>query len=588
MLFDRPLLVALAAHLDGDETPEARARVMAGVALAIGEHLDMPLQSLSLLEQWGPPVAVVIPKEAACPELLGALHETLLDDGTRRRSGSFYTPSNVASVVVDWALGDWLHESPVVCDPAVGGGAFLLAAANALLAVGLSPEEIVGQCLIGADLDPVAVAVTEAALALWCGGKAIPRLLVADALTLHEDDWPERPDVVVGNPPFLSQLSLATARTREEANALTLRFGEGMGGYADTAALFWVMTSRLVSPGGRVALVLPQSTLAARDSRGVREAVLEEMVPEVLWMPGQSLFGASVDVCITVVHKVADSPATLRTYTGVPPVLKHETNILIGELRDAPNWSHLVADALGVPLVKLASNGETLGDRWQVVADFRDEYYGVTPFVIDDPDNELDEQCFPRLVTVGLIDPARCRWGTEPARFARQRWLAPRVDLESLEASSAFGPWARARLVPKVVLATQTSVLEAAVDDMGVWLPSTPVISVVAPTDHLWHVAVVLLAPPVSAWGFHMAAGAALVPRGLKLSASQVREIPLPMHQSSWDTAAHLVRQASQTTDSLLTRSYLLKAASASCQAYGFDANDDLIQWWSSRLPPPR
>lgn len=615
---DRALLTALAAHLDtgpdtaadtAADTPGARARVIAGVAVAIAKHRGATLPPLALLDQWGSPMPITIPDEAARPELLGALYETLLDQGTRRRRGAFYTPGDVASVVVSWAMGGdeervdgapaggervdsalvdsaLVDRAPVICDPAVGGGVFLLAAANALAARGLTREAVVGRCLIGADLDPVAVAVSEATLALWCDGRAVPRLVVADALTLDVDDWPERPDVVVGNPPFLSQLAVATTRTREEADSLARRFGEGLGGYADTAALFWVMACRLVSAGGSVALVLPQSTLAVRDAQGVRRTVLSEMTPEVLWLPGQALFGASVDVCIVVVRKRADRSVVLRTYTGVPPRHRHDTNVVIDELREGENWSHLVADAMGVPSAGLAGNGGMIGDRWQVVADFRDQYYGVSPFVVDDPDDELDERRFPRLMTVGLIDPARCRWGTEPSRFARRRWTAPRIDLGALEASSALGPWALSRLVPKVVVATQTSVLEAAVDEDGVWLPSTPAISVLADPDDLWHVAAVLLAPPVTVWAFRSAAGAALARGGLKLRAAQVRAIPLPLHGDRWDTAADLVRVASSASDPHETREALLAAAAVSTEAYGL--GPEVTEWWSARLPPVR
>lgn len=591
---DKALLASITSQLEDKESRQERARFIAGLALTVGGHLDITLPSLELFERWGTPLHVEVPKSGACPELLGALYETLLDQGSRRRSGAFYTPRDVASTVVGWALADM--EKAVVCDPAVGGGAFLLAAADRLLLNGLERRHIVESCLIGADLDPIAAAVTEASLSLWCGGKALPKILVSDALSLDVQDWPQRIDVIVGNPPFLSQLSSTTSRTREEAEALALRFGRGLGAYVDTASLFWVMSSLLVAPGGRVALVLPQSTLAVRDSDAARQAVLEEMIVEVLWIPGKKLFGASVEVCVAVMKKVSEESASLRTYplrtyTGVPPLFKHATNIAINELRDSPNWSHLVADALGVPSFDFSHNKETLGDRWQVVADFRDEYYGVVPFLIDDPHDELDDQLYPKLVTVGLIDPACCRWGIHPARFARQRWLAPRVDLAALESTSSFGPWARQRLAPKVVLATQTSVLEAAVDETGAWLAMTPAISIIADPDDLWHVAALLLSPPVSVWSLRVAAGAALMRSGIKLRASQVREIPLPTHQSAWDTAAELVRDASQTPDQTIKRELLLQAALASCRAYGQGPNQqgtELVNWWSSRLPPLR
>ena len=81
------------------------------------------------------------------------------------------TPPAVARAIVDAALkpGDTL-----VFDPAVGGGVFLLAATRHLAEQGESLTRIVQQCLHGVDVDPLAVAVTHAALAILSGGTAGP------------------------------------------------------------------------------------------------------------------------------------------------------------------------------------------------------------------------------------------------------------------------------------------------------------------------------------------------------------------------------------------------------------------------------
>src|SRR5207248_8876385 len=48
-----------------------------------------------------------------------------------------------------------------VCVPAVGGGSFLIAAARQLAAAGAPLTDVVGACLFGADVDPMAVARSE-------------------------------------------------------------------------------------------------------------------------------------------------------------------------------------------------------------------------------------------------------------------------------------------------------------------------------------------------------------------------------------------------------------------------------------------
>ena len=113
---------------------------------------------------------------------------------------------------------------------------------------------------------------------------------------------------------------------------------------------------------------------------------------------------------------------------------------------------------LGVPpLPALATDG-TVGDRAPCSLNFRDEYYGLVPAVSDDGDG-------PPLVTSGLIDPGRCLWGDRPVRFAKREFAAPRVELARLDTS--MRAWARRKLVPKVLVANQTRIIEAVADPDG-------------------------------------------------------------------------------------------------------------------------
>ena len=568
----------------GADPVAARARVVAGVALAVAGHLGVDPPPLALLSNWGPPVPIELAATDASPSLVGTVHEALLDAAGRRSGGAFYTPAAVAAAVAGWALERPRSARPVVCDPAAGGGAFLLAAADVLVAGGRSPKEVVGECLIGADVDPVAVAVTEAVLHLWCGGVAVPRVVVADALALDTGDWPLRPDVVVGNPPFLNQLGRATARSRGDIAALRRRFGATVTAYADTAVLFLMMATDLVGPGGTVALILPESFLATRDAGAARSAVLDDASLEALWVPSVLVFpAAAVRICVPVLRRGGDRQGRLRLWRGMPPRLASEAEVDAGVLSEAPTWSHLLSAGSDTPVCSLEGEG-VLGQWCVASADFRQHYYGVAPFIVDDPAGDLDDESFPRLVTVGLVDPAVCRWGQRPARHHRRRWDQPRVDLARLRSESELGPWAASRLVPKVVVATQTRVVEAAVDTDGTWLPSTPLITVVAPAARLWHIAAALLAPPVTLWALRHWEGAALSAGSLKLGAAQVRSLPAPRPGADWDEAADGVRRAAEAADEVERRHWLLAAGTASSRAYGID-DPAVVAWWQARLP---
>jgi hypothetical protein len=124
--------------------------------------------------------------------------------------------------------------------------------------------------------------------------------------------------------------------------------------------------------------------------------------------------------------------------------------------------------------------------------------------------------------------------------------------------------------VPKVVVATQTAVIEAAVDEDGRWFPSVPVISVEpsAPGD-VWAIGAALSSPVVAAYAAARYAGAGMSSTALRLSASQVLELPLP--PMPWHGATDHFR-----------RGDLAGCGRALCELEG--AGDDVFEWWWERV----
>ena len=465
----------------------------------------------------------------------------------RRQLGAFYTPSDVAQRLTEIALdGSGAHA--LVCDPACGDGAFLVAAALVLAARGGDRAAIAREQLWGADIDASAVAGARAAIIEVCGADPGDHLVVSDGLALGER-WPARFDAVVGNPPFLNQLERATVRSGDLPSELAAVAGP----YTDTACLFLVAAQSLVRDSGRVVLVQPQSLLAARDATAVRAALTPDL--EGLWSCDDRLFDADVRVCAPVLRRAG--AARLRRWVGraVEPA----------DDVDPPGggtWSSLLPTT--VPPVALSPGGGVLGDLADATAGFRDQFYGLAPHVADERDGDR-----PLLVTSGLIDIGRIAWGERSARFAGARYTHPRVDVDALPPS--LRRWVDDRLRPKVVVATQTKVLEAAVDGAGAWVPSTPVLSVEPRvSDDVWRAGAVLCAPPVSAWAARTFAGAALAADTIKLSAKQVRAIPLPANAAAWCAGAEALRDGDVDA-----------CATAMNRAYA--VGDDVLAWWFAR-----
>ena len=534
--------VVEAARLIGDDgVPIALRFACAEIADARGTSWGSrgPDEVRGALAPWRDPGA---------EEHLGAVHESLLPG--RKEAGAFYTPAFLVEHLLDETLAPLLSpgERVRVLDPACGTGAFLVPAARRIAQdTGLPLAEAVA-CMHGVDLDPVAVEIAR--FLLWLEAPSVPRavldanVVVGNGLELPPD---ASYDVVVGNPPFLNQLRTATVR---EAPV------DGVGPYTDTSAVFLLRSAGLVRDGGRVGLVQPLSVLAARDAAPVREALDRDGGLVSLWASDQPVFeGTPVLTCAPVWER--------------------------GRACSGAEWSAWAAPAFGIPAVDLSAEHGVLGDLGPCTADFRDQYYGLVPFVREATSGAVGPGEV-ALVTTGLIEPAECRWGRSPTRFAKQRYVAPVVDLDALRADGALASWAESRLVPKVLVATQGAVLEGVVDVDGAWLPSVPTLVCTPPPDRLWHVLAVLLAPPVVALAAARYLGAGLSARSVKLSAKQLAALPLPGDRVAWDRGADLARSAQEAESAGQRVGLLVACAEQMCAAYAGD-HAAVLDWWKLR-----
>ncbi len=460
----------------------------------------------------------------------------------RKQLGSWYTPPDLVDTVVEAVVTPEFVQQFVqrrsqplaVLDPSCGDGRFLAACHRRL-------EELDAEStLTGCDIDAAAIASARAAL------PAAAELRRADALTTA---WPaQRFDLVVGNPPFLSQMATATTRGGTSRR--------GGGPYADAAAEFLALAGELVEPdGGRIALVLPQSMLGSRDAAAIRESIASRAHMVWSWWSTRRVFDAQVYVCVLAFEFGRPEPVERRS-----------------------NWSHVVTSRRGVPDV--AADVRTdgcLGDRARLNANFRDEYYGMIPGVGDHDGG-------PPLITSGLVDPGRSWWGERPITFAKQRYARPRIDLDRLDDDMVR--WARRRLVPKVLVANQTRIVEAVCDPGGQWLPAVPVLGVYPigahwddvdrrPADELgrsaWEIAAVLTSPLASAWLWHRGAGTGLSADAIRLSPVTLAALPWPAGDLGPAVCA--------------LRAGDVRACGAAVDvAYGIADDAALQSWWTALL----
>ena len=582
----RHLVALVARHVDSPVLSHLSENTRIGEVS--GDHPD----GERWIREGGASSAVLEPRD------LGRIYEATLSPAVRT-AGAHYTPPQVAEALVAavWPVDDPPpRPRPKVWDPACGGGVFLLAAADRLRAMGATPDEIVADLVWGTDLDPGAVWTTRAALAWWAerAGSASTTSVLATVAgrriqvgdTLLEPVPNAAYDLVVGNPPFQSQLSGSNVRSEEITTRLRSRWGEVVGPYTDTAALFMVAGAEALNAGGRLGLIVPASVLAARDARAAREAFARVAAVTGLWVAGERVFEASVDVCAVMARSTRQDHGAESTSPGPVELWRGRDFMAAGRTEpetahSSRDWSGLALRAMSVPQPTVRTCG-TVGDIARALAGFRDEYYGLVSHVAEAPvslTGPVDDIDWPdelsRLVTSGLIDVGTCAWGERPTRFAKQTFLHPVVNRRSLEsAGGRAASWVTTTAVPKLVIPTQTKVGEAAVDLTGNWVPSTPTIALLAPSERLWELAAVICSPVGTVCSLAAGFGTGRNIMALKPTTASVSALPLPVDRPAWLEGARALRER--------RRDRFLESMAA---AYEVSGSDELHTWWVERSP---
>ncbi|MEZ5340474.1 MAG: N-6 DNA methylase [Acidimicrobiales bacterium] len=552
------------------------------------DHLD-PGELVRLVADWvmgdgARPMASTPPSDCGGwdnPWLIGLVHEQAVSFDDRRQRGAWYTPQTVVRGLVRQAFDALGSAVPsVVVDPTCGGGAFLLASLDELVHRGVSIADALPR-VHGADIDAGAVAASQLAIRAWAHLHGVDDFDPCQTVVLHDslldddlldDDLPGAIDLIIGNPPFASPLKKGSIGD----GALAYRAANDgvLGPYADLATWHLHRSLTRITPGGVVSLVLPQSTLSSRDVAPLRSFCESHAALRAAWATSDFVFDAGVRVW---------APAFVRgAEQGLVSVASGASPVSIGD-RPYESWRDIVADALGAPALERRYSPKTLGSLVSATAGFRDEYYGLAAACQEAGNGEPPT----RLATVGSIDPLMSWWGRRPTRFASQHWDRPTIERSLLDAKVAR--WLDDQLVPKVLVATQTRVLEPFIDREGIVAPSTPLIAVHGDVADLSRIAAVLLAPPVTVWLYRRCFGAALSGDAIKVSASQLSEVPLPRDGQRWEQAAALIDameiDAMDAGAPVATRSVVAAVAQLMNEAYGSSA--EVLAWWFTRLGPP-
>jgi adenine-specific DNA-methyltransferase len=218
-----------------------------------------------------------------------------------KRHGQHYTPAELADFLAARAFTDKVHgNSPLtIVDPACGDGELLIAAARAARCAGHNGP----LRLIGYEIDEGAVRAAERRIE---DAGLHGEIVVGDFLTCQRAMASGTVDVIITNPPYVRTQHLG----QEAAQLLAIEFG--LSGRVDLTHPFVTVASRLLRPGGTLALLCSNRFLTTLAGENVRRTLLEDglRVRELYDLGDTKIFKAAVLPAIIVASKAAPNGAS--------------------------------------------------------------------------------------------------------------------------------------------------------------------------------------------------------------------------------------------------------------------------------------
>lgn len=533
-------------------------------------------------------------------------------EDSQKELGAYYTPYNLAFKIVS----ETIFEVGSICDPACGDGVFLEAAANVLDIISGKPPESILNYISGVDIDRDAAESARKRMINWYKKKTnesiCPKSIIdliennivhADAFNLDKADWPNVTEIlednktrygykyVIGNPPFLSQLSTKTANP-ELKKKLNERFGIS-GTYTDISTYFYFLGLSLLDKGldhTAINMIQPVSTLSSEGAKDLRERLLEGEV--FIGYSEEDYFDAKVKICNIRLRNNNANPERSIEIGFIEDeescFIDYEKFREIHKYSNSNSFSPLVALLHKYPidiLSKINVSG-LLGEHVTTTAGFRDEYYEIVENIEEKKMDWKPNLNIPKgkggpVISTGMIEPNLSRYGEKEFRIGGKKYKNPiYVGDPSPKLQNYFDSIEDAMFI----VATQTKVIEAM--QLGyLFIPLTPIISVTlkdAPgfSDFYYHhILAVLLSPVASFYAYTMFGGGGMGGNSMKLSAKNILTIPMP-HPWSHKVCNSL---------SLLHKhdGVSKKFGYEMCKVYELDDDDanTLTEWWWNRLP---
>ena len=209
----------------------------------------------------------------------GDLYEYMLSKlATAGQNGQFRTPRHIIQMMVQLTAP---QPNDTICDPACGTAGFLVAASEFLYdsysRADLDEQRYYqGDMFHGFDFDTTMLRV--ASMNMLLHGIENPHIQNRDSLAEDHSGVEEQYSLILANPPFAGSLDYDSTAKDLLAMVKTKK----------TELLFLALFLRLLKPGGRAAVIVPDGVLfgSSRAHKSLRRALVEEQkLDGVISMP---------------------------------------------------------------------------------------------------------------------------------------------------------------------------------------------------------------------------------------------------------------------------------------------------------------
>jgi len=283
-------------------------------------------------------------------DVKGAAYEQLVGSNLRGDRGEFFTPRNVCDMAARMALATYPNDKWLklrILDPACGTGGFLVSVMNvwrehlefvqrkkwpnneskALEETARLLKETANQYLAGIDFNPILVRAAQMNLVMHGDGST--NVYHANSLLLP-GEWTGDVakhiqfgefDIILTNPPFGSKIPIDDPHILEQFELSTFEMQNGARRASmPPEQLFIERCLQLLKPGGRLAIVLPDSILSNPGLAFIRRWILKRAriiasidLPQVTFEPY-----TGTQTSVLLLQKKTDEEMRMEERMGKP------------------------------------------------------------------------------------------------------------------------------------------------------------------------------------------------------------------------------------------------------------------------------